>query len=153
MDIGKMARPSIKKKAASSTSSDAPPELLAQPESIAGTSLSENLLSSSSRSLGIGAALPSAPSKGGQLVQPKLISSPAALYPAQARTSQIQGDVAIDAFIDETGKVAATKILSGPPALQQAAMNAVRSWRYQPARLDGQPISIHIRVVVNFLLQ
>lgn len=153
LDIGKMAAPSVKKKASGSISSEAPPELLAQSGTVPGASLSDGLLSASARGSGLSAPLPSAPSKGGSLTQPKLISSPAALYPAEARTAHIQGDVAIDAFIDESGKVAATKVISGPPVLQQAAINAVRSWKYQPARLDGQPISIHIRVDVNFQIQ
>jgi protein TonB len=115
--------------------------------------VNDSLLSTSARGSGLSAAFPSAPVKGGQLVQPKLISSPAALYPAEARSAHIQGDVAIDAFIDENGKVAATKVISGPPIMQQAAMSAVRSWKYQPARLDGQAISIHIRVDVNFQIR
>ena len=153
LDIGKMSAPSVKKKASGAVSSEAPPELLAQSGAVPGASLSDGLLSASARGNGLSAPFPSAPSKGGSLTQPKLISSPAALYPAEARTAHIQGDVAIDAFIDESGKVAATKVISGPPVLQQAAISAVRSWKYQPARLDGQPISIHIRVDVNFQIQ
>ena len=154
LDIGKMAAPSVKnRKLSSSTSSEAPPELLAQSEPSAGGSLNDSLLSTSARGSGPSAPFSSEPTKGGQMLQPKLISSPAALYPAEARTAQIQGDVAIDAFIDESGRVVATKVISGPPILQQTAMNAVRSWKYQPARLDGQPVSIHIRVDVNFRIQ
>ena len=153
LDIGKMAAPSVKKKASGAISSEAPPELLAQSGTVPGASLNDGLLSASARGNGLSAPFPSAPSKGGSLTQPKLISSPAALYPAEARTAHIQGDVAIDVFIDESGKVAATKVISGPPVLQQAAISAVRSWKYQPARLDGQPISIHIRVDVNFQIQ
>jgi protein TonB len=150
-----MAAPSVNRKASSSTSSEAPPELLAQPGTAAGGSLNDSLLSASARNSGPSVPSPfsSAPAKGGQILQPKLISSPAAIYPTEARTAHIQGDVAVDAFIDENGRVAATKVISGPPALQQAAMNAVRSWKYQPARLDDQPISIHIRVDVIFRIQ
>jgi TonB family protein len=155
LDIGKMAAPSVKRKASSSVSSEAPPEVLAQSEPLGGSALNDSLLSTSARGSGPSApsSSPSAPANGGQLVQPKLISSPAALYPTEARSAHIQGDVAVDAFIDETGRVTATKVISGPPVLQQAAMNAVRSWKYQPARLDGRPISIHIRVNVRFQIQ
>jgi len=155
MDIGKMAAPAVKR-AASSTSSEAPPELMAQSQALAGGSLNDSLLTASAPNGGPvlpSGSVGSVPPKSSQLIQPKLISSPTALYPAEARTAHIQGDVAIDAFIDESGKVTATKVISGPPSLQEAAINAVRSWKYQPARLDGQPISIHIRVDVNFRFQ
>jgi protein TonB len=44
------------------------------------------------------------------------------------------------------------KPLSGPVALQQAAMDALRQWKYEPARLDGQPVSMHLSVTMKFRL-
>jgi periplasmic protein TonB len=64
----------------------------------------------------------------------------------------LQGEVTIDALIDSTGRVAAMKPLSGPVALQQAAMDALRQWKYEPARLDGQPASTHLTVTMKFHL-
>jgi len=97
---------------------------------------------------------PSAASaNGGQLVQPKLVSSIASIYPLAAKTAHVQGDVLVDALIDATGKVAATKVISGAPLLQQAAVDSLRFWKYEPARLNGQPIPIHIKVNVSFRLQ
>jgi periplasmic protein TonB len=96
---------------------------------------------------------PPAAIKGGQLVQPKLISSLASSYPAAAKAAHAEGDVLIDALIDSTGKVAATKVISGSPLLQQAAVDSLHFWKYEPARLNGEPIPIHIKVSVNFRLQ
>jgi len=96
---------------------------------------------------------PPAAVKGGQLLQPKLISSVASTYPAAAKAAHVQGDVLIDALIDSTGKVAATKVINGSPLLQQAAVDSLRFWKYEPARLNGEPIPIHIKVNVNFRLQ
>ena len=96
---------------------------------------------------------PPAAIKGGQLVQPKLISTIASAYPAAAKAAHVEGDVLIDALIDSTGKVAATKVINGSPLLQQSAVDSLRFWKYEPARLNGEPIPIHIKVNVNFRLQ
>ena len=81
---------------------------------------------------------------------PKLVSSPSPVYPPNALKEQVQGIVVIDALVDETGKVADMKVVSGPTALTQAAMDALRTWKYEPARLNGQPIAAHTEVNINF---
>jgi protein TonB len=91
---------------------------------------------------------PDAP--GGQLEAPKLIYSPSPLYPAFARAQNVQGVVVIDALVDATGKVAETKVLSGPTSLRQAATEAVSKWKYQPARFNGQPIAMHTTLNFSF---
>jgi TonB family protein len=96
---------------------------------------------------------PPVPSKGGQLQQPKLLASVAAVYPPLARAQHVQGDVVIDALIDATGKVVATKAITGHPQLQSAAVDSLRLWKYQPARLNGEAIPIHINVTITFHLQ
>jgi protein TonB len=67
-----------------------------------------------------------------------------------ARTSRISGDVALDALIDANGNVTDLKFISGPPILRQAAMDAVRQWKYDPARLNGRPVAIHLGLTVRF---
>src|SRR5205085_4530391 len=64
---------------------------------------------------GNGPAMPAVPVSrmGGQLQQPKLISSPSATYPSAARAGRVQGVVVIDAEIDTTGKVASMKPIIG----------------------------------------
>jgi protein TonB len=74
------------------------------------------------------------------------------LYPTEARTRNVEGVVVVDILVDTNGKIAETKVLSGPPMLQQAALDALRRWRYQPAQLNGQVIPIHTKVDINFAL-
>ncbi len=89
---------------------------------------------------------------GGHLQKPRLLSSPAPIYPQRARLGNVQGVVVIDAFVDETGKVTEMKIVSGPPLLIQAALDALRTWKYDPARLNGEPIPMHTQVSLDFNL-
>ena len=99
-------------------------------------------------------AAPTAPPPvGGVVKQAKLASSVAPVYPTLAKSQHLSGDVRVDALIDPTGRVTTMKIISGPTLLQQAAMDAVRQWRYQPATLDGKPVPMHLTVTVQFRLQ
>jgi protein TonB len=72
------------------------------------------------------------------------------IYPAAAKSNHVAGDVTMDALIDSAGNVKEVKVISGPPLLQQAAKDALRQWKYEPARLDGQPVAIHLSVVMKF---
>jgi len=99
-------------------------------------------------------AAPTAPPPvGGVVKQAKLASSVAPVYPTLAKSQHLSGDVRMDALIDANGRVTTMKIVSGPTLLQQAAMDAVRQWRYQPATLDGKPVPMHLTVTVQFRLQ
>jgi periplasmic protein TonB len=89
----------------------------------------------------------------GQLEAPKLVYSPAPLYPAMARTLNLQGVVVVDALVGVTGNVTEMKVVSGPMLLRQAAMDALRNWKYQPARLNGQPIALHTNLNFSFTLR
>lgn len=70
-----------------------------------------------------------------------------------AKQEHISGSVKIDALIDTSGNVAAVNVLSGPPILRRAALDAVRQWKYSPAQLNGQPTSMHLTVIVQFRAQ
>jgi TonB family protein len=74
------------------------------------------------------------------------------IYPAQARSTRLQGPVVLQAVIDEVGAVQNLKTVSGDPVLAQAAIDAVRQWRYQPYLLNGQPVKMPIQITVNFTL-
>ena len=87
---------------------------------------------------------------GGDVKAAKLISSVAPVYPILAKNQHVSGNVVIDASIDETGHVTTVKVISGPALLHQAAMAAVRQWKYQPASLDGKPVSMHLTVTLQF---
>ena len=74
------------------------------------------------------------------------------VYPSAAKTAHIEGDVIIRTNIDETGKVVGTQVISGPLALRQAALNALRQWKYAPATLNGKPTNTELEVTIRFRL-
>ena len=94
--------------------------------------------------------LPASPPIGGQVQPARLLKSVPPVYPPFARSSHTAGDVTVDALIDANGNVTDLKAVSGPPILRQAAMEAVRQWKYDPARLDGRPVAIRLSLTVRF---
>jgi protein TonB len=90
---------------------------------------------------------------GGDVVQAKLISSVPPAYPPLAKSQHISGNVLVDALIDANGRVTTMKIVSGPALLHQAAMDALKQWKYRPATLDGKPTPMHLAVTIQFRLQ
>jgi protein TonB len=75
------------------------------------------------------------------------------LYPAIAREAHIQGTVVLAATISKSGTVDDLRVVSGPPILRQAALNAVSQWRYRPYLLNGEPVAVETTVNVVFNLQ
>jgi protein TonB len=73
-------------------------------------------------------------------------------YPAIARATHIQGVVVLQATISKRGSIENLKVISGHPMLQQAAMDAVRSWRYKPYLLNGEPVEVETTINVVFNL-
>lgn len=87
---------------------------------------------------------------GGDVKQARLISSVPPVYPQLAKNQHLSGDVMIDALIDVHGNVSTMKVISGPAMLHQAAMDALRQWKYQPATLNGQAMAMHLTVTMQF---
>jgi protein TonB len=81
-----------------------------------------------------------------------LIAKTAPQYPVIAREARIQGTVVLQATIGTGGEIENLRVISGPPMLQQAALDAVRSWRYKPFYLNGQPVAVETTVNVVFSL-
>jgi protein TonB len=71
-------------------------------------------------------------------------------YPALARQAHISGTVVVEAVIDERGNVVQAHAVSGHPLLLSAALGAVFQWKYEPTSLNGQPVSVELRVLVVF---
>jgi protein TonB len=73
-------------------------------------------------------------------------------YPAIAKAARIQGTVILQATISKTGTIEGLTVVSGPPMLQQAALDAVRTWRYKPYLLNGEPVEVGTQINVVFSL-
>jgi protein TonB len=74
-------------------------------------------------------------------------------YPEAARQARIDGVVIIEAVIGAAGEVREARVLRSRPFLGEAALAAVRQWRYTPTTLNGVPVPVIITVTVTFSLQ
>jgi len=81
---------------------------------------------------------------------PKKIKDVNPRYPTEARRARVQGIVILEAIIDIKGKVTNVRVLRSIPALDEAAIEAVKQWEYEPTLLEGQPVPIVMTVTVNF---
>jgi protein TonB len=74
-------------------------------------------------------------------------------YPVAARLMHITGIVRLQAIIGKDGSVRDVEVLSGNPILVQAALAAVRQWRYRPTELNHEIVEVETEITVNFILQ
>lgn len=89
----------------------------------------------------------------GDVKGPKLIKQFDPIYPEAARKSQVEGTVILEVTTDIYGRVQDIRILRSIPLLDQAALDAVRQWVYEPPIINGKPISVTFTVTVNFTLK
>jgi TonB family protein len=82
-----------------------------------------------------------------------LLNKVVPVYPPAAKKAKIQGKVVIDAVIGTDGNVENLRVVSGPPELQQSALDAVRQWTYKPYLLNGDPVEVEttINIIYNLL--
>jgi periplasmic protein TonB len=101
-------------------------------------------------------ALPPAPTRQAprvsRMMEGNLILRVQPLYPPLARQARIQGQVILRAVISRDGVIGNLQLLSGHPMLVQAAIDAVKQWRYRPYSLNGEPVEVETQVTVNFVL-
>jgi periplasmic protein TonB len=90
---------------------------------------------------------------GGDVQAANLIYEVKPVYPPIARITRTQGIVVLEAVINKEGTIDTLRVLSGHPVLAQAAMDAVKQWRYRPTILNGDPIDVLTTVTVTFTLQ
>jgi periplasmic protein TonB len=84
---------------------------------------------------------------------PRKIVAVAPAYPALARVARVEGVVILEAVIDAHGRVESVRVLRSIATLDQAAVEAVRQWRFTPTLLNGEPVPIVMTVTVNFTLK
>lgn len=89
---------------------------------------------------------------GGQVRPPSKRVHVAPQYPQLARASRVQGIVIIEATIDSRGNVESAAVLRSIPLLDQAALDAVRQWKFTPTLLNGIAVPVIMTVTVNFEL-
>ena len=90
---------------------------------------------------------------GGDVQAANLIHQVNPVYPALARQTRIQGVVVMEAVISKDGSVDRLRVISGHPFLSQAAIDAVKQWRYRPTMLNGEPVDVITTITVTFTLQ
>jgi TonB family protein len=71
-------------------------------------------------------------------------------YPPEARAAGVTGPVIVEALVNEQGVVTSARVLRSVPLLDDAALNAVRVWRFQPTVMNGRPVPVRLNLVVNF---
>jgi protein TonB len=91
---------------------------------------------------------------GGAISKPEVVNKVNPVYTEAARRARIQGVVIVEAIIDKQGNVTNVRVLKAlPMGLDQAAVDAVKKWRFKPATLNGRPVNVYFVLTVNFQLQ
>lgn len=95
--------------------------------------------------------LPATPAVPGQVISAMCLACPSPAYPDSLRLQSRQGTVILHALIGTSGRIEQLRVLSaGWAELAQSAMKAVRTWKYQPLRLNGNPVPVDTTITVKF---
>lgn len=89
---------------------------------------------------------------GGKVTPPRSVYAPPPLYPVLARQARVEGYVVLDATFDAQGSVTHLTVVSGPQLLYGSALQAVKTWKYEPVYLNGVPVPFEMEVTVHFHL-
>jgi len=92
-------------------------------------------------------ATPSSSENSTKLEAIKTVKAP---YPYEAREKQLQGQVWVKILVSETGDVESAEIVSGDPVLADAAVKAVKKWKFKPFLKNGQPVKVSTKLPFNF---
>jgi TonB family protein len=88
---------------------------------------------------------------GKDVKAPIVIHKVEPIYSEEARRARISGIVIVEAVIDKTGAVRDVSVLKPLPfGLDQAAVDAVKQWKFEPAKLEGKPVDVVFNMTVNF---
>lgn len=79
-----------------------------------------------------------------QLIEP--------VYPQEARAAGIQGDVVFEATIGKTGDIENVRTISGDSSLRDAALDALKQWKYEPYRFNSEPVEVKATITFKFRL-
>ena len=81
-----------------------------------------------------------------------LIQKTTPVYPPIAKAARVSGTVVLQATISKSGTIENLRVVSGPAMLQQAALDAVKTWRYRPYLLNNDPVEVETTINVIFTL-
>lgn len=81
-----------------------------------------------------------------------LIEHPIPAYPAAALAQEIEGTVALEVRVDAGGAIEWVTVRSGDPVLAEAAVEAVRRWKYEGLKINGVPVAVVTDVEMTFTL-
>jgi periplasmic protein TonB len=90
---------------------------------------------------------------GGEIRAPQRLVYVPPVYPPVALSAKAEGEVILEATLDETGAVRDLKVIKSHPLFDRAAIDAVQKWRYSPTRLNGVPVSVIMSITVRFALR
>ena len=90
--------------------------------------------------------------QGGAVQAAMLVNRVQPQYPPLARQTRISGTVRLHAIISKDGSVQQLEVLSRHPLLVEAALDAVRQWKYRPTTLNGEPVEVDTTIDVIFSL-
>lgn len=90
--------------------------------------------------------------KTGPVTVGKLVNRVQPVYPPLARQTKIQGTVAVNVIVRKDGTVEVQNVGAGHPLLAQAAVDAVKQWRFEPTTVKGEPVDIQTKIYVVFAL-
>jgi TonB family protein len=91
---------------------------------------------------------------GEDVVAPKVIRKTSPAYPEEARKEKFQGRVVVRTVINEEGVIEDVEVVEGQPyGLSEAAVAAVRDWRFEPAMYEGEPVAVFYLLTINFRLE
>jgi len=85
-----------------------------------------------------------------EMMQKLLVHRVEPVYPPEARKENLQGIIALDIVVARDGSVVSVKALNGPGILAKAAMDALRWWKFEPYRVNGEPAVVETTVAVEF---
>lgn len=85
-----------------------------------------------------------------EVMQKLLLHRVEPVYPAEARKDRLEGTIALDIVVGRDGSVVSIKPLNGPDVLAQAAMDALRWWKFEPYRVNGEPAAAETTLAVEF---
>ncbi len=89
-----------------------------------------------------------------EITPPRKLHTPPPQYTERARKMGVQGTILIEAVVDKAGRVACARVVRGvEPSLDRSVIDTVKTWRFDPARRDGEPVEVPYNLIVSMSLE